>query len=1334
MSITDRPYAGTWQMNRTLVRYTPDCLVYVNGYQEIPGCPTCKRNIPLQKYITTLSVDSSTDPIASATVSLQVPKHSLDAFGSDGNWTLQPGLEIIIHLRGYFPQKLQQPVDPDAEADDYNPNDTPVYPYYQVFRGVVTEVSHEYSGGFYSATMSCSDMLHFWQNLYLNTNGSVFGTRPADSGVTPSLVGHNLTGLSPFSIMYTLVRVGFGAAYGVEFRLGLKTNIDDVAGAHLIKHAALWWEKRWSENAGNLRMYGMDGSIFNAFSQAYLGVFQSGQEAASNIVKSIGQKLPKHTKNMDANKSFMDTARKLGYDPMATVAGVGNDLAGQNMIKMQTYALDFGQLANPSFFGSEYMSKLDIANAVKAITGYEFYQDVDGDIVFKPPFYNLDTSDDPVFVVEDRDLISISESSKEPEATMIKGTGLVFQNVKGTGVDDWTGKGATYIDYRLVAQFGWREAGGFESNYLSNPQAIFVSAISRLDLANVGMNTATISVPMRPELRAGYPIYIRHLDCFYYIKSIGHSFTFGGGCTTNITGIARRRKFLPPGNPPGDGRHPTLDDVKLGEPGKYPALPLYVYPKDVGDGNSAPAGPPRIVGFPNVVFAFDSSKLDVGSIPGVPLSNDDLDSLMLTAMASGSFQVATDQIDERGEPKLRVMGSLGGYLVTREELRAAFTEARNNLVDGTAKYKNSTVDQILVASGNLNAIAAKVLSESELGQASAIQNEQVLQERMTLLVNAKALFAPGMAQAGQYRYFSSSHENVEDQGPYNLEYRDTGIWRVATAPDDTTEIPTLVSKHGPKGGIGVQMRPPQRGIAVTMNVPNDKGKGTTVVSKNILTGDIRNVAFAKHSNQLPTSVSVAEEGSDFGQGLGFYPSKLIQAMKGYLYDSTMKTSPSQSIHERFYPSYNKLQGILDTFYTEVVSNFPLVPSQNNRDSTFAATRAGLLDLDRTLANTEAQPIINVPDAYVVAVPGYTNQDARGTYAIAGKLATVNCKFVTALLTVVAAYGKDGSASVAALKAVYNARDAFFRNVGNGDIMGTPLPKTQAVPVTKQKQDKQEFFTPIFPVSDQNGYEIYGGLPYGRGLNLAKHYEITLIEKTPGADQVVGGIPTTLASMEAIERFFAAYQVKGPDIAGALSLLSPEQASAVAAALGVQSGGRNEQVLGVEAAIAKLNQEGVNRIVRAHNLPVSSSSRGMSFSGSANAQNLGNLQIGGESCSCKGADGAFFLQAFAGEFAEVERDQMQTWLEDQAIQTGEAWAASREAIAGTRLDLHNQSVAEAWEKAGDKFDDGVSGSVDKISAEIKRYQKTYNEELKRTEAVRDEALRQIRAASSIVRNS
>ena len=181
---------------------------------------------------------------------MSIPTNDASVFSHDGNYVLQPGLEVVILMRGYFPvagyaakgqtANATTTVTPTAEGEEVvtTPgsidDDMPVYPYYQTFRGVVTEVSHEYSGGFYTANLSCSNILHFWQYLQINTNGSVFGSSPKDDGGGIDLTGHKMNGMSPYSIIYTLMRVGFGSAFGVNWTIAQKANISAVADLSLI--------------------------------------------------------------------------------------------------------------------------------------------------------------------------------------------------------------------------------------------------------------------------------------------------------------------------------------------------------------------------------------------------------------------------------------------------------------------------------------------------------------------------------------------------------------------------------------------------------------------------------------------------------------------------------------------------------------------------------------------------------------------------------------------------------------------------------------------------------------------------------------------------------------------------------------------------------------------------------------------------------------------------------------------------------------------------------------------------------------------------------------------
>jgi hypothetical protein len=257
---------------------------------------------------------------------------------------------------------------------------------------------------------------------------------------------------------------------------------------------------------------------------------------------------------------------------------------------------------------STYQTKMDIAQKVCEITGYELYQDVDGDIVFKPPFYNLDTSTNRYYRLEDIDIISANFQEKEPNATYITVNGTWFKGITEIVPNaDATRKRGFFADYKLIAQFGWRPAT-LDITYTTDPKVLFYIGVARMDLLNVDVNSASITIPIRSELRPGYPVYIPFVDSYYYIQQMSHSFQYGGTCTTSLTLTCRRRKFHAPGflKPanPGDS---AIDLIRLDRP-DLPNRPL------IGHTN----GLSRYVGFPNVVMALDPTKFNPNySVVGV---------------------------------------------------------------------------------------------------------------------------------------------------------------------------------------------------------------------------------------------------------------------------------------------------------------------------------------------------------------------------------------------------------------------------------------------------------------------------------------------------------------------------------------------------------------------------------------------------------------------------------------------------------------------------------------------------------------------------------------------
>jgi len=487
---------------------------------------------------------------------------------------------------------------------------TLAYPYYHVFHGVVTEVSHSYSGGVNTISVNCSSMLHFWQYHNMSTNASVFGARPRNSKLKMSLVGHNFTGMHPYQIMYSLHHDMVGAAGGVAWALASKSNtsaVSEVGQESLFSLNIRYWERRFSGRAIRLRMHGATGELFSTMAAAWLG-----RTSSTSIMRLMRNRFNIEDAKQNA-KGVLEQAQSVGLYNVgkrkalaATRAAFGpqQNEANKprfelNIVEMQAFVSNIGNWGQVNLFESSYESKLDVAQKVMEITGFEFYQDVDGDFVFKPPMWNLDTSSSRVYRLEDIDIINISFSEKEPQVTYMTCKGSQFKNLGGTGLENEWGVRGQYIDYRLVAQFGWRP-GTYETAYFNDSKSMFFSAVNRMDVMNIGINACQVTIPVRPELRPGFPVYIPYLDAYYYCNSFVHAHAVGGQCTTSLTLVGKRAKFYAPGNRPVGGSRGGIDDIKLGDT-VLPQRPLQVIDPD---------GKPRLSGFPNVVMALDPTAIN----------------------------------------------------------------------------------------------------------------------------------------------------------------------------------------------------------------------------------------------------------------------------------------------------------------------------------------------------------------------------------------------------------------------------------------------------------------------------------------------------------------------------------------------------------------------------------------------------------------------------------------------------------------------------------------------------------------------------------------------------
>ncbi len=621
MSTVDQsPYAGGWKPNlRPVVKVTPDALVFINGDLTIPGCPTCRGRVEIQRYVTGFSVEAGTEATShSASINLSLPRMAGEQFFIDGRHRLKPGLEVNIFMRGYFPIRGQ--FAHLVEGDGDNLANLAAYPYYPVFHGVVTTSSYQYSDGFYNGTLQCASLLHFWQYVNISTSLAHLGVKPTNDPARPTFFGHVFNNMHPFGIMYTLYRDVAGSAAGIEFALSGQSNVDasmlgvaaaaQDGGRQIYDQVALYWEQRWKTRVQNLRMYGVNGQLFNGAQQAYFASASNRDLQGTLSSTQFGDNSNQRTE-IDPFSQRYSVAKALGLgdggtdQTLTTIVGENGDPISINLLDMFAFTQAIGEIGTVNLWETTYQTKLDVAQQVTEVTGYEFYQDVDGDLVFKPPFYNLDTSSSRFYRLEDIDIMSIDFQEKEPQATYINVRGTWFKGLTDVVSNtEATAKRSVYVDYKLVSNFGWRQAS-WDVTFTTDPRVLFYLGVARLDLLNVDVNSASCTIPYRPELRPGYPVYIPFVDCYYYVSQLSHSFAFGGQCTTSLTLTCRRAKFEAPGflEDPAPGES-AISKIRLDRPD----LPSRSLQTIIG-------GIPQKVGFPNVVLALDPTKATPSFFP-----------------------------------------------------------------------------------------------------------------------------------------------------------------------------------------------------------------------------------------------------------------------------------------------------------------------------------------------------------------------------------------------------------------------------------------------------------------------------------------------------------------------------------------------------------------------------------------------------------------------------------------------------------------------------------------------------------------------------------------------
>jgi len=504
--------------NRGVIKLAPDALVFISGNfgtSVIAPVSGATQKIDFQDGVSSISVQNNIDPPGSSTANIEITtpiyneksNYWVSYMGDNGQMIRVPYFVPMMEVKIFFKGRFMVGEEPKM---------------YPAFWGFIVNVDQSYSGGVHKISLQCADMLHWWQYVneafHPNVASDVFTGGKQGLTVWKSRYDRS----NAFEIIYSLCTNSGMKNFTVPEWLGKSTPSDSILSTQEIKDVWIegimgYWNKRFKNQVNLLKMYGAKGDL----------LLRPGEKPKPR--PDLRDEQNGNSWNMinDANKGAQSTSS-------LTLHGFNVD-DFVNDFNVYGVFSDIGNLES-----AEYLTKLDVATQVKQKVEYEFFQDVNGNFIFKPPFYNLNTKNMLPYRIKPHDIINYSSAINSEEiVTALQVQVSINQHFQN---DDWVNHVGYHVDMDLTKRYGER----FRKEsiwYLSGGSEIaWALAAGHLSKMNVKAFTGTLTMPGRPEIRLGYPVYIEHEDKFYYVTSINHSFDYGGSFTTSLSLNAPRPK------------------------------------------------------------------------------------------------------------------------------------------------------------------------------------------------------------------------------------------------------------------------------------------------------------------------------------------------------------------------------------------------------------------------------------------------------------------------------------------------------------------------------------------------------------------------------------------------------------------------------------------------------------------------------------------------------------------------------------------------------------------------------------------------------------------------
>jgi hypothetical protein len=533
--------------DREIVKTSPDIVVFLDGlpYLLNPYLNDADNNIgtivSFNDHVTAFTAGYDTESLVpNCTLTLQIPNHEKFLYQvPGGNNTITTMMQIQVFAKGYYLSTKGNSL------------------YHRVFKGLISHIDYTDDGKMLQISLQCLGLLHFLEIMQIELQPAAMSNSSYE--VTPFY--SNQANMNPYqALAFTFSEPILVSGTGVKA---------DTFGGFLLT----------SLSQGKVG----EGPYAQALEAGYIVKWQAILNEINKEVHVFGGTWKDNLKTLqdlvtpgDSQDQEAPNKKAKKFDKVGS-QNQQDQLTSLYLDAIRNYLPDMG-IGSISLLGNHIVSRVQRIRELINRIGFEGYQDIDGRIIIKPPLYNLDVTqlgDNPQtasseksatqvpsvpssqdiynennpFIIYLAEILTEQESEDEQG---VRATRMVVQGAFDTkfmieNTQSFLSVGE-YIDVAKLAQFGLREEAAKPLTWLQDDDkfGLFAFAANELARANRGYRTYNVTIPLRPELKLGFPIYFPHKDFYGYIKSIGITYNQGGEALMNIhLDTIRKRPMYP---------------------------------------------------------------------------------------------------------------------------------------------------------------------------------------------------------------------------------------------------------------------------------------------------------------------------------------------------------------------------------------------------------------------------------------------------------------------------------------------------------------------------------------------------------------------------------------------------------------------------------------------------------------------------------------------------------------------------------------------------------------------------------------------------------------------